>query len=83
VLDGKGSILGRVKTLVFYLQRLDRSRPALRARPTSYRMGMGGGISPGVKRPASEGDHLPQFSAKFMNSGTIPSFPHMSSWRSA
>jgi hypothetical protein len=47
------------------------------AHPTSYKMETGSSFT-GVKRPGSEADHLPPYSAEVMNSGTTPSLCHTS-----
>jgi hypothetical protein len=42
-----------------------------------------GTISPTLKRPGREADHLPPSSVEVKNGGTIPTLPHMLSWHSA
>jgi hypothetical protein len=37
--------------------------------------------APGVERQGCGADHSPPSSAEVRNGGTIPSLPHMSSWR--
>jgi hypothetical protein len=58
------------------------SWPALKPTQPPIRR-VSGAISPGVKRPKREADHLPPSSLKVRNGGTTPSLPHVSSWRSA
>jgi hypothetical protein len=38
-------------------------------------------LSPGVKRPGSETDHLPPSSVEIKNGGAVPTLPHTPSWR--
>jgi hypothetical protein len=53
------------------------------AHSTSYAMGTGGGLSPGVKRISHEAHHSPPSSAEVKNRGAIPPLSHTSSWHSA
>jgi hypothetical protein len=47
--------------------------------PASYPW-VPGSVSPGVKWPGREVDHLPPFNAEVKNGGAIHPLPHTSSW---
>jgi hypothetical protein len=48
--------------------------------PVQWVLGL---LSPGIKRPRQSSDHSPPSRVEFKNDGTIPLFPHTSSWRGA
>jgi hypothetical protein len=53
---------------------------ASEAHPNFYSMGTGG-LFPGSRRLWHETDHTFPSSVEVKNGGSIPSFPHTSSWR--
>jgi hypothetical protein len=69
-LDGRGSILGKIKRLIFTESReaLGPTQPPIQWVPWA--------ISPGVKRPGREADHSPPSSAEVKNSGATSPLPH-------
>jgi hypothetical protein len=66
-LDAQGSIPGRDKRFFLYSTA-----------PTLVRIQwVSGVLSPGVKRPRREADHLHPSNAKVKNGGAIPPLPHI------
>jgi hypothetical protein len=75
-LDGRGSIPGRGMIFLFSIASIPGLRPT--QPPTQL---VPGTLSPGVKRPGREADHLPPSSVDVKNGGAVPPLPHTSSWR--
>jgi hypothetical protein len=76
-LDDRGSITGKGKEIFLFSTA---SRQALgRTQLPIHRVSED--VSPGVKRPEREADHLPTSSVKVMNVGALPPLPHTLSCR--
>jgi hypothetical protein len=58
------------------------SRPALRLIQPPIQW-IPGAVSPGLKRPGREANHIPPPSAEVKNAGIIPPLRHTSLWRCA
>jgi hypothetical protein len=67
-----GSIPGRGNNFLFFTA----SRPALRPIQPPIHW-VPGALSPGVKRPGHEADHLPPSSAEVKKVGAIAPIPHV------
>jgi hypothetical protein len=81
-LDGQGvGVQVLIRARFSFLRIVQTSS---RAHPTSYPMGAGRAVSPGVKQLGHEADHSPPNNAEVKNLyGSTHPLPPMSSWHSA
>jgi hypothetical protein len=77
-MDGRGSNPVRDKMFLFFTSSI----PALGSTKLPIQRALRA-ISPGVKRPEREADHLSPSSAEVKNSGGVSPLPHTSLWHRA